>query len=271
MSAITSRPRSQTAPSSPGGAGPVLGDQRIVIRGVGRHVYECLSEAIGEGQHIRLAYDGRDLELMTTGHIHERYKELLGQIVSAVTLALDIDRENVGETTWDTAESERGLQADLSYYFDTEKLRVARHAFARKSNDPADFPNPDLAIEIDLSRPKVDRPSITRRSAWSRSGSSTVRRQSSSIFRPMGPTPRSSPAGSCRSARRTSAAGWSSRTRRADWPGSAAWANGRSDWVAGLDSAPYSGMPRGRVYSRVPAEIDRGVSHVSVRSSRRLR
>jgi len=160
MSAITSRPRSQTAPSSPGGAGPVLGDQRIVIRGVGRHVYECLSDAIGEGQHIRLAYDGRDLELMTTGHIHERYKELLGQIVSAVTLALDIDRENVGETTWDTAESERGLQADLSYYFDAEKLRVARDAFARKSNDPADFPNPDLAIEIDLSPPKVDRPSI---------------------------------------------------------------------------------------------------------------
>ena len=160
MSAITSRPRFQTAPSSPGGGGPVLGDQRIVIRGVGRHVYECLSEAIGEGQHIRLAYDGRDLELMTTGHIHERYKELLGQIVSAVTLALDIDRENVGETTWDTAESERGLQADLSYYFDAEKLRVARDAFARKSNDPADFPNPDLAIEIDLSRPKVDRPSI---------------------------------------------------------------------------------------------------------------
>src|SRR5208337_3896864 len=81
----------------------------------------------------------------------------------------------------------------------------------------------------------------------------------------MGPTPRSSRAGSCRSARRTSAAGWSSRTRRADWPGSAAWVNGRADWVAGLDSAPCSGMPRGRVYSRVPAEIDRGVSHVSVK------
>ena len=41
--------------------------------------------------------------------------------------------------------------------------------------------------------------------------------------------------------------------------------NGRADWVAGFDSAPYSGMPRGSVYSRVPAEIDRGVSHVSVK------
>ncbi len=42
----------------------------------------------------------------------------------------------------------------------TPKSCESRDAFARKSNDPADFPNPDLAIEIDLSRPKVDRPSI---------------------------------------------------------------------------------------------------------------
>jgi Uma2 family endonuclease len=85
---------------------------------------------------------------------------LLGQIIAAVTLALEIDRENVGETTWETEEMDRGLQADLSYYFDAEKLRVARDAFARKSKDKADYPHPDLAIEIDLSRPKVDRPSI---------------------------------------------------------------------------------------------------------------
>ena len=176
MSAITSRPRSQAAPSSPGGAGPVLGDQRIVIRGVGRHVYECLSEAIGEGQHIRLAYDGRDLELMTTGHIHERYKELLGQFVSAVTLALDIDRENVGETTWDTAESERGLQADLSYYFDAEKLRVAGMPSPASRMARPTFPTPTWRSRSTCRVPKSTGHRSTRRSAWSRSGSSTVRR-----------------------------------------------------------------------------------------------
>jgi Uma2 family endonuclease len=147
-------------PSVPGRSDPIAGDQRIVIRGVGRHVYQCLSRAIGEGQHVRLAYDGKDLELMTTGHLHERYKELLGQIVTVVTLALDIDRERTGETTWDSDDAERGLQADLSYYFDAEKLRVARDAFARKSKNPADYPSPDLAIEIDVSPPEVDRQAI---------------------------------------------------------------------------------------------------------------
>ena len=54
----------------------------------------------------------------------------------------------------------RGLEADLSYYFDAEKIRAARDALKRKSMDPADYPRPDLAIEIDVSGPKVDRASI---------------------------------------------------------------------------------------------------------------
>ncbi len=63
-----------------------------------------------------------------------------------------------GQTTWKT--EIRALEADLSYYFDPEKVRVAKEALARKSMDPADYPRPDLAIEIDMSPPQVDRPAI---------------------------------------------------------------------------------------------------------------
>ena len=160
MSTIAIPPRAHTAPSSPGLAGNGHGDQRIVIRGVGWHVYECLSEAIGEGQHVRLAYDGEDLEIMTTGYPHERFKELLGKFVAAVTLALSIDRGTCGETTWKRPETGRGLQADLSYYFDPAKRAAEKAAWARRSTEISDYPNPDLAIEIDLSGPKVDRPGI---------------------------------------------------------------------------------------------------------------
>ena len=122
------------------------------------HAYHSLSEAAGEGQHVRLAYDGKDLEIMVTSNVHEYWKELLIKIVNAVTLGLDIDYVSCGETTWNA--KVRGLQADLSYYFDPEKIQVARDALARKSMDPADYPRPDLAIEIDMSPPQVDRPSI---------------------------------------------------------------------------------------------------------------
>src|SRR4051812_22585099 len=111
MSTITSRPRPHVAPTTPGGTGLGQGDQRIVLRGVGWHIYDCLSDAIGEGQHARLAYDGKDMEIMTTGYWHERYKELLGKIVATVTLALNINRSTCGETTWKRPEIERGLEA----------------------------------------------------------------------------------------------------------------------------------------------------------------
>lgn len=161
MSTIANPRRPEAVPPEPRVAITDFGDQRIVIRGVGRHVYDLLDEAIGEGQHIRLAYDGKDLELMTTSDLHEHYKELFGKIVNAVTFALDIDHVGIGEKTWKTEDADRGLQADLSYYFEPEKLRIARDGLKRRSMEPADYPSaPDLAIEIDASRPRVDRPSI---------------------------------------------------------------------------------------------------------------
>jgi Uma2 family endonuclease len=161
MSAITSRQGPRKAAALPGVIGPGQSDQRILIRGVRWHVYDCLSQAIGEGQNVRLAYDGKDLEIMTAGYPHEHYKDLLGKIAAAVTQALDIDRATCGETTWKRPELNRGLQADLSYYFDGDKLQAEREARARKSEGIADYPNPDLAIEVDLSLPQVDRPSIS--------------------------------------------------------------------------------------------------------------
>jgi Uma2 family endonuclease len=134
------------------------GDQRTVFRGVDWHTYSQLSEAAGECGSIRLIYDGKDLEIMVIGNIHDYYKGLLIKIVNAVILGRDLDSVDCGQTTWRTLI--RGLEADLSYYFDPEKIRVAREALARKSMDPVDYPRPDLAIEIDMSPPQVDRPAI---------------------------------------------------------------------------------------------------------------
>ena len=135
-------------------------DRRQVFRGVSWDVYDALSEARGERDHVRLAYDGKDLEIMTTGNVHEHLKELLILIINAVASWLDIDHVPCGETTWQREDAGKGLEADLSYYFDPEKIRAAVEALARQSKDPADYPWPDLAIEIDISPPEVNRPSI---------------------------------------------------------------------------------------------------------------
>jgi Uma2 family endonuclease len=152
------------APSPPAQAKPVrtaiAGDQRIVIRNLSWELYDRLSDAVGERQHIYLAYDGRDLELMTKGWTHEDYKELFSRFVTFVTSELRIRSRPAGETTWKRPEIKRGLEADQCYFFTPDKLRVVAGARARKSKDIADIPNPDLAVEIDISGSQVDRPGI---------------------------------------------------------------------------------------------------------------
>jgi Uma2 family endonuclease len=136
------------------------GEMRIAIRGVEWKVYDLLSDAVGEGQHIRMAYDGKDLEIMTTGRIHEYFKDLFGQFVVFVCNELRIRRSPVGETTWKRSELSRGLEADQCYYFLPAKLAADARSRALGSMDIADYPNPDLAIEIDISQPEIDRESI---------------------------------------------------------------------------------------------------------------
>ena len=65
--------------------------------------------------------------------------------------------------TWKRAELERGIEADLCYCFDPEKVAACREAEAHDLNDGDAFPVPDLMIEIDISPPKIDRLEIYRK------------------------------------------------------------------------------------------------------------
>lgn len=161
MSTITTmQPSMPTEPASVPSSCAFPADHRIVFRKVSWETYESLSTAQGEGDHVRLAYDGRDLEIMTTGYVHEHLKELVAAIVRAIMTWRAISLISSGEATLKDVDAKRGLQADLSYFFDPEKLRTVREALARESNDLADYPFPDLAVEIDTSPSQIDRPLI---------------------------------------------------------------------------------------------------------------
>jgi hypothetical protein len=53
-----------------------------------------------------------------------------------------------------------GIEADRCYYIAPAKIAAALAAREAKSNDVKDYPNPDLAIEVDMSLPQVDREGI---------------------------------------------------------------------------------------------------------------
>jgi Uma2 family endonuclease len=162
MSTITTLPKSTpVAPSTTSRRdGLAAGEQRIAIRGLSWDLYDRLSNAISDDQHIRLTYDGKDLEIMVTGIEHEDYKHLVTLFIEIVTTACRIRGRLAGQTTWKRPEVERGLEADQCGYFDPHKLAAVAKARAAGCKDITDYPNPDLAIEIDISRSQVDRPSI---------------------------------------------------------------------------------------------------------------
>jgi Uma2 family endonuclease len=138
-------------------------ETRIVFRGVGWEIYDRLSDALGEGSHIRMTYDGKDLEIMTTSDIHDNFRSLLGLFVHEVATALGIPHSGSGSTTWKRPELERGLEADDSFYFRMEKFPIVAAARKRRSMNIADYPNPDMAIEVDISPPAVDREDIYKK------------------------------------------------------------------------------------------------------------
>lgn len=137
-----------------------VSETRIGFTGVGFDVYERLIRATPARTAVRMAYDGKDLEIMVKGPVHDHYGRLLDRLITAVAAVLGIRRQALGETTWIRPEIERGLEADQCYVFDAGKLAVVGELLARKDNDVAGYPNPDLAIEVDISRPQADRPAI---------------------------------------------------------------------------------------------------------------
>ena len=132
-------------------------DERVVIRGVDWAFYEQLADSISDRCHIHVDYDGEDVEIMSPGLVHDDAKGLFGQLVEAIAQVLEIPYRNSGQTTWKRPEIARGLEADESYFFRTEKLDAVAASKARGSLDIADYPNPDLGIEVDMSPPKIDR------------------------------------------------------------------------------------------------------------------
>lgn len=108
--------------------GTIPGDNRFAIVDATWDLYDRLTDAVGEGKNIRLAFDGKDLEVMTTGPLHEGFKDLLSSFVKEVAVELEIEYRGLGQTTWKRPDVGRGLEADLCFLFDAAKLLADAHA-----------------------------------------------------------------------------------------------------------------------------------------------
>ena len=64
--------------------GRLDGERRMVIRNVGWTDYVDLVDSLVESSPFRVAYDGKDIEIMTKGRHHERFGDLLHHFIIAI-------------------------------------------------------------------------------------------------------------------------------------------------------------------------------------------
>jgi Uma2 family endonuclease len=108
--------------------------------------YLALREAT-EGRGLKLSYLDGDLEIMSPSDLHEESKTLIARLLETWAVEQDIDLRGFGSTTWRKEAGLAGLEADECYKLG--KLQAG------------DFP--DLAIEITVSRERLDKLKIYAR------------------------------------------------------------------------------------------------------------
>ncbi len=115
--------------------------------------YENLLADLGEASHIRVFYDRGRMEIMSPVSMHERPKNVINRLISALSDELDIDIESLGSTTYKEEMRARGAEPDDSFY-----IQNADAVMGKDENvDLAFDPPPDLVVEIDRSSSSLDK------------------------------------------------------------------------------------------------------------------
>lgn len=129
--------------------------QQYLVYGATWGMYEKLLQQF-EGRHIRLTFNGENLEIMSVSEMHEFIKKLIARLVEIYALEADIPLRALGNITTKNAIVERGLEPDECYY-------VQHAEFVYSLGRPVDFakdPPPDVVLEVEVSRSILDRMEI---------------------------------------------------------------------------------------------------------------
>ncbi len=129
-------------------------EQRLRLSSIPWETYVTYSDGLGP-RHIRVTYDGSEMEVMTLSPKHENQKRLLARLIDALTEEMEIDVASFGSMTCRREDLQRGLEADDLFWVQHEADVRGRTDIDLENDPPA-----DLAVEIEISRSTLDRMSI---------------------------------------------------------------------------------------------------------------
>jgi Uma2 family endonuclease len=124
--------------------------EHVVHLKVSWATYEALVAETGEARRALLSYDGETLELMAPHTDHEAYKTLVEMLLNILMIEWECNLYGTGSTTFKAEPV--GAEPDTSYYI----ANAINVGFLEKI-DLGTSPPPDLVVEIDLSRSRMDK------------------------------------------------------------------------------------------------------------------
>jgi Uma2 family endonuclease len=129
-----------------------LAETRTVLEDISWQTFKTMLAEMSNQRNTRLAYDNGILEIMSPLMPHENSNRLIEVFVGVLCEELCLEIKRAGSLTLTRDDLERGGEPDSSYYIQNE-LRVRD----KENIDLVTDPPPDLVLEVEYSRPKVDK------------------------------------------------------------------------------------------------------------------
>ncbi len=125
---------------------------RLTFYDVGWEEYEQLLAGLDDRSHLRVSYNQGRLEIMSPSAKHEKYKNLLHDLVMILSDELERDVLSFGSATLKLQPGGKGAEGDDCFY-----IQQAGAVAGRDRLDLATDPPPDLVVEIDLTHESVSK------------------------------------------------------------------------------------------------------------------
>ncbi|BAY62897.1 hypothetical protein NIES22_29730 [Calothrix brevissima NIES-22] len=127
-------------------------ETRVLLKNISWQTFKIMLSEMGTDRKIKLAYDIGIIEIMTPFMAHENSNRLIEVFVGVLCEEFGLEIKRCGSLTLIRDDLERGGEPDSSYYIQNEFL------VRNKENiDLASDPPPDLVLEVEYSKPKIDK------------------------------------------------------------------------------------------------------------------
>ncbi|MGB7441702.1 MAG: Uma2 family endonuclease [Coleofasciculaceae cyanobacterium] len=133
----------------------VPAEQRTLLTNISWQTFKTMLAEMGSERVTRLAYYSGTVEIMTPLMPHENSNRLIEVFVGVLCEELGLEVKRTGSLTLTRDDLEHGAEPDSSYYIENEYLVRDKEQIDLEFDPP-----PDLVLEVEYSRSKVDKLSL---------------------------------------------------------------------------------------------------------------